>query len=375
MIHRIRIQNFKSLRDVTVEFSPVTVLIGKSGTGKTNLASAIGFLRDYLRAGAGGGNLQQQLLACRCATNPSGAIEFQVVFDIPGFTLPFSYTLAFHPQHNIAVPRLESLEYGGEALFRQTFAPPSNQVKWEVEPAILPLPQPGPIALGRLPGIEDAVMAYTVLTTAIGIYRFPYDVLKGQPSGHQGTGLADDGGNYLEAMRQITSSLNPETRRSITASLRRINPTIAGVDLDSVQNPRRAVVAHHWDGKRLQLDLSQESDGFRRFYAHLLAVYQTPPKQTLLFEEPENGIYPGALSLLAEEFQAAPGAGRGQIILTTHSPALLDHFLSEQIRVVELVDLETKVGPLAEEQRESLADELLHAGELLTVDPARGAAP
>jgi len=117
MIHRIRIQNFKSLRDVTVEFSPVTVLIGKSGTGKTNLASAIGFLRDYLRAGAGGGNLQQQLLACRCATNPSGAIEFQVVFDIPGFTLPFSYTLAFHPQHNIAVPRLESSSTGERRCF------------------------------------------------------------------------------------------------------------------------------------------------------------------------------------------------------------------------------------------------------------------
>ena len=43
----------------------------------------------------------------------------------------------------------------------------------------------------------------------------------------------------------------------------------------------------------MPLDLTEESDGFRRFYAHLLALYQTPPKQTLVFEEPENGIYPG----------------------------------------------------------------------------------
>ena len=43
----IRIQNFKSLRDATVDLSPVTVFIGKSGTGKTNFASAIQFLGDY----------------------------------------------------------------------------------------------------------------------------------------------------------------------------------------------------------------------------------------------------------------------------------------------------------------------------------------
>ncbi len=120
-----------------------------------------------------------------------------------------------------------------------------------------------------------------------------------------------------------------------------------------------------------RFQLAQESDGFRRFYAHLLALYQTPPKQTLLFEEPENGIYPGALELLADEFKAAPEADRGQVLLTTHSPALSDHFSADQIRVVELVDLETRIGPLVEEQRSAIAEELLHTGELLTVDPAR----
>ncbi len=130
-------------------------------------------------------------------------------------------------------------------------------------------------------------------------------------------------------------------------------------------------MAHRLGDKTLTLDLRQESDGFRRFYAHLLALYQLPPKQTLVFEEPENGIYPGALELLADEFKAAPDADRGQVLLTTHSPALLDHFSVEQIRVVELVDLETKIGPLAEEQKEAIQEELLHAGELLTVDPAR----
>ena len=41
MIKRIRITNFKSLQDVSVELSPVTVLIGRSGSGKSVLLKLI----------------------------------------------------------------------------------------------------------------------------------------------------------------------------------------------------------------------------------------------------------------------------------------------------------------------------------------------
>ena len=49
MIKRIRICNFKSLGDVTVDLEPITALIGCSGTGKTNFVEALRFLRDFLR--------------------------------------------------------------------------------------------------------------------------------------------------------------------------------------------------------------------------------------------------------------------------------------------------------------------------------------
>jgi len=160
-------------------------------------------------------------------------------------------------------------------------------------------------------------------------------------------------------------------RKSIVAALKRVNPSITSVELNDIQKPSGVVVGHRFDGKTLVLDLSQESDGFRRFYAHLLAIYQRPSKQTLIFEHPEDGIHPGALSLLAEEFKAAPAAGNGQVILTTHSPELLDHFDVEQIRVVELAGLETRIGFISLEQKEAIGEKLLEPGELLTVDPAR----
>ena len=341
----------------------MTVFIGKSGTGKTNFVSAIRFLRDYLVSGPQPFQTQYE----RCATNPGGAALFRVVFDVPGFTERFTYLLEFHEQ--FSHPKLESLEYGSKTVFKQTFA---NGPRWDVRPALVWVPEPGGVALGGLPGLEEAVIAYTALTTGIGVYTFPYDVLKA--TGQRGgiPGLLDYGQNFLEVIGAIARDLyNIAIRKSISASLRRINETIVSVELDSVQNPQKALVGHRFGDKTLTLDLSQESDGFRRYYAHLVALYQLPPKQTLIFEEPENGIYPGALSLLSDEFRAAPDAGRGQVLLTTHSPALLDHFSEEQIRIVDLVDLETRIGPLASEQKEAIREELLHAGELLTVDPAR----
>lgn len=144
------------------------------------------------------------------------------------------------------------------------------------------------------------------------------------------------------------------------------------MELDSITQPTRVVVAHNVGDNRIGLSLGQESDGFRRYYAHLLALYQTPPKQVLMFEEPENGIYPGALRNLAEEFKAAPSAARGQVLLTTQSPDLLDGFEPESFRVVELDSKQTtKIGPLDNDQLKAVKDQLLQPGELLTVDSAR----
>jgi predicted ATPase len=140
-----------------------------------------------------------------------------------------------------------------------------------------------------------------------------------------------------------------------------------------VQLPERnrITVVHEVNGRHLQLDLDQKAEGFRRFLAYLIALYQTPPKQTLVFEEPEKGIHPAALAALADQFKACPEAGRGQVILTTHSPDLLDHFEPEQLRVVEIEDYHTRIGPVASEQLEALREQLLKPGELLTVDLAR----
>jgi predicted ATPase len=220
------------------------------------------------------------------------------------------------------------------------------------------------------------VSAFSALSTGIGYYHFPATTLALHRESPHGTeflrsipGLSDDASNYREVMRAITQDFHhPEIRKSLLAALKAVNPSVDSVELDSLTKPQRAIVGHRAAGRLFQLHLEQESDGFRRFYAHLLALYQTPSKLALVFEEPENAIFPGALSLLADEFKAAAREKRGQIILTTHSPILLDCFDVDNVRVVEMKEGHTIIGKIAKHQREAVKDRLLTTGELLTVE-------
>lgn len=376
MIESIRVQNFKSIADVAVNLSPTTVLVGRSGTGKSNFVQAVRFLRDVLKSA---GQSSKDWNANRPLPKTLNHTQFDVRFTVDGVDGAYRYKLAFESAGPGRGPVEESLHLGQECFFHQAMkkSPPQNgggmRPYWIQEPALVDVPNPGPIALGRLPSLSDAVIAFTALTDGIGCYTFPNSVMNAgkHPTNGQ-AGFNDVGGNFLITMKKIVSDIQDlSARKRIVSALKRVNDGVVSVELNSLQQPSSAIVGHRFEDKTLGLDLSQESEGFRRFFAHLLALYQRPPKLLMLFEHPEDGIHPGALSLLADEFKSSPGEGRGQILMTTHSPGLLDNFSAEEIRVVERQGFSTQIGPLSDEQFESLREDLLEPGELLTVDPAR----
>jgi hypothetical protein len=374
MIHRFRVRNFKSIMDVAVDLSPVTVLVGKSGTGKSNFVQSLQFLRDLLSSPDNANALQRIWPHLRPAESTNEETRFEIEFSITGVLERYKYDLSLGTAGQLWSPLEERLAFGDKCLFHHTQRKVGNQQgpRWIVEPELLPVPQPGQIELARIPSISEVVIALTALTSGIGCYIFSDKVLSGGKQNHSTIGLDDEATNYLDALKEIVTNLQDlKVRKSIVGALQRINPSVSAVELNDIRQPSHVVVGHKLNGKTLSLQLSQESSSFRRFHAHLLALYQQPAKQTLIFEHPEDGIHPGALSLLAEEFKAAPEHGRGQIILTTHSPKLLDHFDAEQIRVVELDGFKTRIGFVSSEQKEALHDKLIDAGELLTVDPAR----
>lgn len=100
--------------------------------------------------------------------------------------------------------------------------------------------------------------------------------------------------------------------------------------------------------------------------AILVALYQTPAPPLIVIEEPEANLHPGALGVLADVIKEA--SLRTQVIITTHSPDLIDHFDPEVIRVVERVDGVTVVGKVQENQREIIRQKLYRPGELMRVE-------
>lgn len=385
MIRRIRIRDFKSIRDVTLDLEPVTVLVGRSGVGKSNLVQAIRFLRNHLLNVGEAVNFEGGWPRIVPAGLSKPATSLEVVFSLPGeegeYTYRFTHGMrgqdAFFAQRSHPSLVEEYLSLGADVLFHREHD--GGQWKWLKAPELANVPgmSDGPM-LGAFPALQKVVYAFAALSTGIGCYHFPSSVLgihdtQGNGSATQllTSGLQDDGRNHKDALKGIIQDFqHPAVRKSIMASLQSVNASVLSVELDSLSNPGSVIVGHE-AAKVVGLSLEQESDGFRRFYVHLLALYQSPPKLTLLFEEPENAIFPGALSLLAEEFKAAPGEGRGQIIVTTHSPGLLDSFDVACVRVVDMVHGETKVGPVAADQAEAVREQLLKTGELLTVTRPR----
>ena len=381
MIEHITIRNFRSIREVSVDLSPVTVLIGRSGVGKSNFLRAIRFLRNFLMNGDAAVAYEGGWRRIFPFGEPR-PLSLSIRFNIPGYSKSFSYDISWqiYPQNTQhASVNAEALALGDDIIFKRAA---NDWIKWPGE-GNAPQNIQGSV-LNTFPTLSDAVLAYTALTSGIGWHDFPanvftetlqnnYTLFGTAGSGIELTGLHDAAVNYLAVIRDITQDLrSQQSRRQILARIKQINLNVGSLELDSITKPVKVVVGHLVGDRRIGLDLSQESDGFRRYYAHLLALYQTPPKQLLMFEEPENGIYPGALRNLAEEFNKASGKGRGQILLTTQSPNLLDGFESESLRVVELDEAQsTKIGPLDPDQVEALKDHLLQPGELLTVDAAR----
>ena len=361
MIKRIAIKNFKSL-DVDFALDPVTVLVGKSGTGKTNIVEALRFLRNFLR---GKVNFDWPMISA--TANAENVLRFVLEFNVEGVSGLFQYLLEFkyNRGQNYQVQQ-EKLCIDKRVLYHV------QNRNWIEQPKVLNLPDPAGVILRSLTGVHEVSIAHVVLTDNLGCYDFPGTVCtQDSVDRANGEGVDDSASNYAGTFEAIRSNLSKLSAwQEINSALKCLNATFETIDAG---NPRgkRLVVSHNFNGRILALDMARESEGFRRFFAHLIALYQSPPKQTLVFEEPEKGIHPGALATLAEELKACPADGRGQVVITTHSPGLLDHFAPENIRVVDMDNYVTRIGSVEQAQLDALKESLLKPGELLTVDPAR----
>ncbi len=111
------------------------------------------------------------------------------------------------------------------------------------------------------------------------------------------------------------------------------------------------------------------SDGSIRFICLATALLQPNPPSTIIIDEPELGLHPSAIVILAELIQVS--AQRTQVIVATQSPALIDQFGIEDIIVVNREDGASTFKRLKEEDFSAWLEDY-SIGELWTKNVIAG---
>ena len=127
---------------------------------------------------------------------------------------------------------------------------------------------------------------------------------------------------------------HPGSYQLIRDTVRLVAPFLDDFLLRSQMRGTNEMVRLEWHqkGSDFPFQPNHLSDGTIRFICLATALLQPVLPATIVIDEPELGLHPYAIAILADLIQSA--SERTQVIVTTQSPTLLDYFAPEQIVVV-----------------------------------------
>jgi predicted ATPase len=199
---------------------------------------------------------------------------------------------------------------------------------------------------------------------SIAIYQIFPDRLREPQKPNPVRPMLEHGENWTSILKAMEAST---WKPDLLAALSRIVGDIDDLKVQQLGSYQTVAFRHGiQQGRERWFDASVESDGTLRCAGILTALLQSPPLTLLGIEEPELTVHPGAIPVLYDFFRQA--SQKSQVLLTTHSPELLDLLKVEEVRVVERKDGVTRIAPLAEEQREAIKRSLLTPGELMRAE-------
>lgn len=138
--------------------------------------------------------------------------------------------------------------------------------------------------------------------------------------------VAADGSNLVEVLHTLYAS-DRKFRNGINAAMK----AAYGEDFDELAFPPAAdqqiQMRLYWNSLTRPLSAAEVSHGTLRFLFLLTALANPNPPPLVVIEEPELGLHPSMLPIVAQH--ALDAASRTQVILSTHSPSLLDAFDDE----------------------------------------------
>jgi len=373
MLKRIRVKNFKIIEDSSLlSLNPLTVLIGRNGSGKSSLIEALGWLGQAASDGAESATERfvriTDVLSCwgidpactfgitivldprdvsvgeevyyeiRVGTDPDGQLpqikHEKLIAKSRDYETELIRTIADRRQYRVIAgssptPTVTEVRERKRDRELEILAPTEIKDSWRG------VTNPDRLALAELDPIDNRAGALLkrFLERAVFLRLNPHAIASFAPARSKPSPrLLDEEGAGLA---ELLARLDSDTLSVLIEKISFIIHGAANLETHLPQSPgdRRYFTLHEarsYEGSLLPVPAWVLSEGTRRVTAILAVLLQDNPPPLLCIEEVENGLDPWTLKYLLEELAGAVQRGT-QIILTSHSPYLLNLLPLENI--------------------------------------------
>jgi type I restriction enzyme M protein len=378
MTIHLSLRNWRSIEHAEVALDAMNVLVGRNATGKSNLCDSLMFFREIATDASSAVSRRGGITSVRrWSPMKPYDVELQLRLGSSKGSLSHSLSLSsgregdWHFKREIIeiITPAESIIVSRKAnkvtIQRQRQGPPTSRSvdvdeSLEIEPTTsamlltrqLVLPRPGRVWTRDIAG-------FRTLRPSPELMRIPQ-----QPT--ERVRLESTADNIASAL----ASLQAPTKQRVVALMQKIVPEL--VDVKAVSSGRYQSVQFEQrlsDKRPAEFTATEMSDGALRALALIVAAEQNEDGQLLIVEEPEVNLHPGASSVVFDALRGA--AKRGTVLVTTHSPEILDLAARDNILVADYHDGVTSIGPLAEKQHRVVREGLLTVSELVRTDALR----
>lgn len=342
----LTVKGFKSIASIeNLHLGAVNILIGPNGSGKSNFIGIFSFLHAIRE-----GQLQEYVLRAGGAN--------KILHFGSSVTKQLDIHISFQEGRNQYGIELRPTDLDELVPFSET-AYFWDKIRFPERPG-----EYGLFGKGKEAGISNAesrgVAAY-VRRHLDGwrLYHF-HDTSTSSPMKrtsdvNDNHFLRPDGSN-LAPFLYFLSEKKAESYNLIRNVVQRVAPFFDDFQL-APQNLNPEKIRLEWKhvGSDAYFDASSLSDGTLRFIS-LAALFLQPKEylpSVILVDEPEIGLHPYAIEMLASLIHQTPV----QVIVSTQSSLLLDHFQPEDVLVADRVEGNTQFTRLESSNLEKWLDE------------------
>ncbi|MBD2295199.1 AAA family ATPase [Anabaena sphaerica FACHB-251] len=349
----INIQGYRPFRNFAAQLEPLEIIVGANGAGKSSLFEFLKFLRDSLYQDIPPeivpGSIGQQIF------HIPGPEKFQWNIEIDtGRPVGIRYLgelMGPVGRTQVSYERVESSQpfsdiypnpyiymdiRGNKGVIREPGETGFTQVK--IKPAIqqdIALKRHNQLTLSAM--TNPSLEALYNLREYIRDWRFyssfniANDKIRKSVPLEQEPILHEDAGN----LSSVLFSLMTEHRTAfdeLQQHLRSVIPGFKGLTVKARGGPGEVIAFWQESGVNQELSLADLSDGILRLICWICLCVQPNPPSLICIDEPDQGVHPRTLPVLAGLFEKA--SERTQILLATHSSYFLTQFDISQIAVL-----------------------------------------